>query len=71
MPISPILTPFDHFHFRPALAVKCILDLSICLKKASTKAVQYIKQKNNGEESPGKLPRRHNFTKWSALCFKE
>ena len=33
MPISPILTPFDHFHFRPALAVKCIHDLRICLMK--------------------------------------
>ena len=31
MPISLILTPFDHFHFRPALAVKCIHDLRICL----------------------------------------
>ena len=30
MPISLILTPFDHFHFRPALAVKCIHDLRIC-----------------------------------------
>ena len=32
MPISLILTPFDHFHFRPALAVKCIHDLRICRK---------------------------------------
>ena len=32
MPISLILTPFDHFHFRPALAVKCIHDLRICPK---------------------------------------
>ena len=33
MPISLILTPFDHFHFRPALAVNCIYDLRICHKK--------------------------------------
>ena len=33
MPITLILTPFDHFHFRPALAVKCIHDLRICHNK--------------------------------------
>ena len=27
-----ILTPFDHFHFRPALAVKCIPDLRVRFK---------------------------------------
>ena len=32
MPISLILTPFDHFHFRLALAVKCIPDLRVRLK---------------------------------------
>ena len=31
MPISLILTPFDHFHFRPAFAVKCIPDLRVRL----------------------------------------
>ena len=30
MPISLILTPFYHFHFRPALAVKRIPDLRVC-----------------------------------------
>ena len=29
MPISLILTPYDHFHFRLALAVKCIPDLRV------------------------------------------
>ena len=29
MPISLVLTPFDHFHFRLALAVKCIPDLRV------------------------------------------
>ena len=30
MPISLILTPFGHFHFRQTLAVKCIPDLRVC-----------------------------------------
>ena len=34
MPISLILTPFDHFHFRLALAVKCIPDLRVRLKQS-------------------------------------
>ena len=29
MPISLVLTPFDHFHFRLALAVKCLPDLRV------------------------------------------
>ena len=31
MPISLILTPFGHFHFRQTLAVKCIPDLRVRL----------------------------------------
>ena len=30
MPISPILTPFDHFHFRPPLGLLSSQDLTLC-----------------------------------------
>ena len=42
MPISPILTPFDHFHFRPALAVKCIPDLRVCHKPNAVRQYKIV-----------------------------
>ena len=33
MPISLILTPFDHFQFRPTLSEKCIPDLTVRHRK--------------------------------------
>ena len=46
MPISPILTPFDHSHFRPALAVKCIHNLRICHTSSFIKHISLLAPKD-------------------------
>ena len=50
MPISFILTPFDHFHFGLALAVKCIPDLRVRPKVSSSKT-----SKRKSSPKPGVL----------------
>ena len=60
MPISLILTPFDHFHFRPALAVKCIHDLRICHNDDVPKEVHI---------NPIVCVKWNFLVKWSEPCF--
>ena len=45
MPISLILTPFYHFHFRPALAVKCIPDLRVCLNQVLLVYTKWLRRR--------------------------
>ena len=70
MPISLILTPFDHFHFRQTLAVKCIPDLRVCLTNTLTQTTDNLKSRVASASKKLKVDWMDSWTGWTGFYLE-